>query len=122
MYILKQLFFSISVNSGFRKMYLATSRHGKYLATIHLDFKELLLNVCKFYPSISEHLLGKALDYLAKFTTITPEDRQIIMHAKKSLLYHGKNQYDVTMGSYDKAETCELIGTLILAITNRSEA
>ena len=35
-YILKQLFFSISVNSVFRNIYLAT----KYFATIHLDFKE----------------------------------------------------------------------------------
>ena len=39
-YILKQLFFSISVNSGFRNIYLATSSLGKYLATIYLDFKE----------------------------------------------------------------------------------
>ena len=39
-YILKQLFFSISVNSGFRNIYLAASRLVKYLATIHLDFKE----------------------------------------------------------------------------------
>ena len=42
-YILKQLFFSISVNSGFRNIYLATSWLGKYFATIHLDFKEDLL-------------------------------------------------------------------------------
>ena len=39
-YILKQLFFSISVNSGFRNIYLAASQLGKYLVTIHLDFKE----------------------------------------------------------------------------------
>ena len=39
-YILKQLFLSISVDSGFRNIYLATSWLGKYLATIHLDFKE----------------------------------------------------------------------------------
>ena len=35
-YILKQLLFSISVNSGFRNIYLATS----WRATIHLDFKK----------------------------------------------------------------------------------
>ena len=40
LYILKQLFFSISVNSGFRNIYLATSWLGKYLAIIQLDFKE----------------------------------------------------------------------------------
>ena len=39
-YIPKQLFFSILVNSGFRNIHLATSWLGKYLATIHLDFKE----------------------------------------------------------------------------------
>ena len=33
-YILKQLFFSILVNSGFRNIYLATSWLGKYFATI----------------------------------------------------------------------------------------
>ena len=36
MCILKQLLFSISVNSGFRNIYLATS----WRATIHLDFKK----------------------------------------------------------------------------------
>ena len=35
-YILKQLLFSISLNSGFRNIYLATS----WRATIHLDFKK----------------------------------------------------------------------------------
>ena len=39
-HLLKQLFLSISANSGFRIIYLATSWLGKYLATIHLDFKE----------------------------------------------------------------------------------
>ena len=39
-YIPKQLFFSISVNSGFRNIYLAAWRLSKYLASIHLDFKE----------------------------------------------------------------------------------
>ena len=40
-YILKQSFFSISVNRGFGNIYLATSGLGEiYIATIHLDFKE----------------------------------------------------------------------------------
>ena len=38
-YILRQLLFSILVNSGFRNIYLATSSLGKHLASIHLDFK-----------------------------------------------------------------------------------
>ena len=47
----------------------------------------------------------------------------IILHAKKSLLYDsgdswGKqassNLFDVTMGSYDGGETCELVGAFLL--------
>ena len=47
------------------------------------------------------------------------------MHAKKSLLYHNnspwekkktRDQFDVTMGSYDGAETCELIGAYMLSL------
>ena len=38
-YILKQLLFSILMNSGFRNIYL-TPQLSKYSATIHLDFKE----------------------------------------------------------------------------------
>ena len=67
----------------------------------------------------------KALDYASQFTTITQQDRHIITHAKKSLLYHQNspwakkdtdNMFDVTMGSYDGAETCELIGLYMLSL------
>jgi len=45
------------------------------------------------------------------------------MHRKKSLLYNkgevwskttADQLFDVTMGSYDGAETCELVGTFLL--------
>ena len=85
----------------------------------------ITFDVCDFYPSISEDLLLKALDYASKFSTITQQDRHIIIHAKKSLLYHQNSpwtkkntndMFDVTMGSYDGAETCELIGTYMLSL------
>ena len=85
----------------------------------------ITFDVCEFYPSISEQLLTKALDYATQFTAITPEDRHIILHAKKSLLYYSnspwekkktKDQFDVTMGSYDGAETCDLIGAYMLSL------
>ena len=38
--MLKQLFFLISVISGFTNIYVAASWLGISLATIHLDFKE----------------------------------------------------------------------------------
>ena len=67
----------------------------------------------------------KALNYASRFTTVTQQDRHIIIHAKKSLLYHQdspwikkntNDMFDVTMGSYDGAETCELIGNYMLAL------
>ena len=54
---------------------------------------------------------------------ISNEDISIIKHARKSLLFnHGKpwiknnnsNLFDVTIGSYDVAEICELVGLFIL--------
>ena len=83
----------------------------------------LVFDVVEFYPSITQDLLNDALDFAAKFTQISDRDRQIINHAKKTLLFHDNSpwnksnpphQFDVTMGSYDGAETCELVGSYIL--------
>ena len=72
----------------------------------------ITFDVCDFYPSISEQLPMKALDYASQFTTISQQDRHIITHTKKLLLYHQKSpwvkkhtdsMFDVTMGSYDGA-------------------
>ena len=85
----------------------------------------ITFDVCDFYPSTSEDLLLKALNYASRFTTITQQDRHIITHTKKSLLYHqnspwtkknGNNMFNVTMGSYDGVETCELIGAYMLSL------
>lgn len=80
-------------------------------------------DVVNFYPSISKTLLQKALNFARKYTTITQDDEDIIVQAKATLLYH-ENQpwkktsaddlFDVTMGSFDGAETCELVGLYIL--------
>ena len=40
-----------------------------------------------FYPSISEELLGKALDYASQFVDISPEDRKIIFQSRKATLH-----------------------------------
>ena len=56
--------------------------------------------------------------------TINSKDRKTIFHARKSLLYKEgepwikkqSNNFDVTMGSYDGAEVCELIGIFMLSL------
>ena len=83
----------------------------------------ICFDVCEFYPSISEDLLNKALDFASKYDRISDHERHIITHAKQSILYDNNtpwckkaNQnFDVTMGSFDGAETCELVGLYILS-------
>ena len=85
----------------------------------------ITFDVWDLYPLISEQLPMKALDYASQFTTITQQDRHTITHLIKSLLYRQQlswtkkntdNMFDVIMGSYDGAETCELIGTYMLSL------
>ena len=83
----------------------------------------IIFDICEFYPSITNKLLGKALDFAAQYVEIEDDITNTIMHTKKSLLYskgqpwckNKSGEFDVTMGSYDGAETCELIGLYILA-------
>ena len=83
---------------------------------IQLDIKE-------FYPSISKNLLTMAIEFAKSHTTISEEETRTIFHCGKSLLFHedkawinksSDDCFDVTMGSYDGAEICELVGLLIL--------
>ena len=85
----------------------------------------ITFDVCDFYPSISEQLLTKALNYASQFTHITPQDRQIITHAKKITVVSpkytmGKEEHQQLIrrdnGSYDGAETCELVGIYMLSL------
>ena len=79
-------------------------------------------DIAEFYPSITEDLLDKAVSWAKSITPVPEEHVTIIKHARKSLLFnHGdpwvkRNQslFDVTMGSYDGAEVCDLIGLFIL--------
>ena len=45
-------------------------------------------DVVEFYPSITEELLIKALDYASQFDKITQEERDIIIYAKRTCLYN----------------------------------
>ena len=78
----------------------------------------LSFDVIDFYPSINETLPLETLEFASEFTAITEDEKEIIMHSKDTLLFHNNstwqksnqtNQFDITMGSYDGAETCELI-------------
>ena len=80
-------------------------------------------DIDSFYPSITETLLSKAISYAKNYNTISDRDIDIIMHCRKSLLFDNEtawtkknqsNMFDVTMGSFDGAKVCELIGLFLL--------
>lgn len=80
-------------------------------------------DVIDFYPSISAELLNRALEFAATHVNIEDHEHEILLHTKKSILFHGGSSWgkkssdslhDVTMGSHDGAETCELVGAFML--------
>ena len=66
--------------------------------------------------------MTNALNFAKEITDISREDMQIMYHARKSLLFSNEkpwmkregNLFDVTMGAYDGAEVCELVGIFML--------
>ena len=85
-------------------------------------YKFIVLDIKDSYPSIKETLLIKAINFAEKLVNITNEDKVIIKHARKSLLYNNSEPwmkkdsglFDVTMGTDDGAEVCELVGIFLL--------
>ena len=78
--------------------------------------KFIKFDITEFYPSISEALLNKSIDYAKSFTTIGENVINAIKLARKSLLFSkGDNElFDVTMESFDGVEVCELVGLYLL--------
>ena len=76
----------------------------------------IVFDIINYYPSISVKLLNAALDWAKEFTHIDKSDRKYILDARKSLLYFNGSfwikkenpEFDVTMGSFDGAEVCDL--------------
>ena len=87
------------------------------------QYNFICFDIVEFYPSISQYLLDRALDFASTYDSITNDERNIITHAKNSILIHkqqpwqkkGDTTFDVTRGSYDGARTCELVGNFLLS-------
>ena len=80
-------------------------------------------DIVDFYPSISEQLLDNALTFAKLHTTISDQEIRILKHSRKALLFDSKDiwiknsenpMFDVTMGSLDGAEVCEIVGLYLL--------
>ena len=84
--------------------------------------KFVVFDIKEFYPLNKEQLLKEALDFSNSYINILKNNKKIINHARKSLLFNKQQTYikkesglfDVTMGAYDRAEVCELVGSFLL--------
>ena len=81
-----------------------------------------------FYPSITEKTLDRALDLAKEYMIITLDKVEIIKHCRKTLLYYEDSvwikkgeggNFDVSIGAYDGAEICELVGCVLLYNINK---
>ena len=88
----------------------------------------ILFDVCSFYPSITPELLSLALDWATMYVNISRDEKNIIMQSKKSYLYarnkpwvkKGDKNFDVGMGAFDSAESCDIVGLYLLdQLSNR---
>ena len=83
----------------------------------------LVGDIKAFYPNISEALLKNALDWASTYAEVKEDEREIILHAKRSLLYFRGSpwvkkenaDFDVGMGSFDGAECCDIVGLFLLS-------
>ena len=81
-----------------------------------------VFDIKEFYPSIKESLLKEAIEFAKEHVNVEAKDLKTILQARKSLLFNANHTwikkegglFDVTMGAYDGAEVCELVGTFLL--------
>ena len=79
-------------------------------------------DIVDFHPSITEELLRKALNFASRFADISKNDMDTILQARMCMLFRlgkewvkkGDQLFDVSMGCYDGAEVCELVGAFVL--------
>ena len=79
-------------------------------------------DIVEFYPSISQSLLMNSLNFARTITDIDDDVINTILHSRKSLLFNNDdvwmkksgNLFDVTMGSFDGAEVCDIVGLYLL--------
>ena len=86
------------------------------------DMTFFQFDIEQFYPSINEELLRKALTWAEEYSFISETAKNIIMLARKTFLFDGQclwskkdnSNFDVSIGSYDGAEACEIVGLFLL--------
>ena len=102
----------------------------RYKWQMHTYFRQsLLTNILNLSIKIKKELFEKALKFAKSHMYISDLDVKTIYSARQSFLYHrdepwvkvGSEDFDIPMGSNDRAECCELVGMYLLhSITQKS--
>lgn len=80
-------------------------------------------DIVSFYPSITLRLLRRSIAFAKSKGIVKKQVFDTILNARKSFLFHKdepwtkkdtQSHFDVTEGSYDGAEVCELVGLYLL--------
>ena len=87
------------------------------------SFSFIQFDIVNFYPSISEKLLTDAVNWARNFIDISDEEENIIFKSKMSILHFKDEEwikkrnstFDITMGSFDGAESCDICGLFLLS-------
>ena len=107
-------------NMNHRKNIEATKGCFKSIKEKHLHkFSIFILGTST--SSLKESLLKQSLDFDENYIKVSNEDKVIIKHARKSLLFTDQQTqikkdirlFDVTMGSYDGTKVCVLVGIFV---------
>ena len=87
-----------------------------------------ILDIKKFYPSITERALDRALDLAKEYIVIPLDKVEIIKHCRRTLLFYEDSiwikkgesgNFDTQIGAYDGAEICELVECVLLYNINK---
>ena len=93
------------------------------------SLKFIKFDIISFYPSISEDLLKKAINFAKEYTDLDEMEEAIILHCRQNFLFfndkcytkQNSESFDVTQGSLDSAEVSELCGLYLLKVIKDSE-
>ena len=122
--ILERVISEVKSKTGFNQ-WKNTHSVIKWFQNIKNKKNQSFINfdVVNFYPSITKELLKKALDWASTIAEISDDEKDIILEAKKSILFNdgspwskkSDSDFDVGMGSFDGAESCDIIGLFMLS-------
>ena len=84
--------------------------------------KFIVFDVEAFYPSITEQLFNRALDWAGSIISITEKERKVFLSSCRSFLFcggeawtkKGDSTFDVGMGAFQGAQVCEIVGLFLL--------